>query len=262
MFFTTCCASPGPVTAGEESVDGHRAHVSESNDGFESAGVLGVGGEEVADWNRPVGRWTPGSAVHEDGGAKDKDLITPLHQAASKGTAADVRKCLAEDGADVRGTNEDGETPLHRAVYWGNVEAVAPLLEARSDVHAMDRKKKTPIRKAYDNHAICEMLLAAGADPDSKDKHGDATLHRATEDGCADVVRVLLDARAKPELNNSDGQTALHQAAEGGHLEVARLLLAARAPADAKSADGDTPLACAESAGHRDVVELLRASGG
>lgn len=243
-------------------MDGRGAHTSESNDGFEAAGVLGVGGEEVADWNRPAGRWTPGGAVpDEGGGGRDKDQVTPLHQAASKGTAAEVKR-LIEEGADVSETNDDGETPLHRAVYWGNIEAVGPLLEARSDVHAMDRKKKTPLRKSYENRGICELLLAAGADPDSKDKLGDATLHRATEDGCVDVVKALLDGRASPELNNSEGSTALHQAADGGHLEVARLLLAARASANATSLDGETPITCAESAGHNDIVELLRSSGG
>lgn len=243
MFFTTCCVSTEPSSLGED------------HEGFESQPVFGGLGEELADPNLAFGRRTAASTI------PDKDLVTPLHRAASKGSAADIRK-LVEGGADVGVLNEDGETPLHRAVYWGNEKAVGPLLEARSDVHAMDRKKKTPLRKAYENRAICEMLLSAGADPDSTDKHGDATLHRATEDGCADVVKALLDARAAPELKNSEGSTALHQAAEAGHLEVARLLLAARAPANAKSPDGETPLAIAQAKDHKDIADLLRESGG
>ena len=81
-----------------------------------------------------------------------------------------------EAGADPNARDENGDTPLHRAVLWGDAGAIAALLEA-------------------------------GVDPDARDKDGSTPLHWATLLGGADVIAALLEAGADPGARNDKGQT-------------------------------------------------------
>lgn len=58
--------------------------------------------------------------------ARNRDMRTPLHWAASNGNASVVRALVAA-GADMEAKNADGETPLEVANYWNNPET-APAL--------------------------------------------------------------------------------------------------------------------------------------
>ena len=58
--------------------------------------------------------------------ARNRDMRTPLHWAASNGTASSVRALVAA-GADMMAKNADGDTPLEVANYWNNPES-APAL--------------------------------------------------------------------------------------------------------------------------------------
>lgn len=111
--------------------------------------------------------------------ARDRRGFTPLHAAANDGAAAaagllldrgapvDERSTKVADLTPVEegertlemrpfdyqayfrwhqgGKVEDGQTPLHRAAYWGHAELTALLLEHGADVHAADALGQTPL---------------------------------------------------------------------------------------------------------------------
>ena len=89
-----------------------------------------------------------------------------------------------------------------------------------------------------------EQLLAAGADPHTKDRLGRPPLTRAAARGWAAGTELLLDAGADPHLLDSRmGASALHGAAQSGSTDVIGLLLDHGAFVDQQApTHGHTPL--------------------
>jgi len=89
----------------------------------------------------------------------------PLHLAAKNRTEA--VKTLITAGADVNARNNNGETPLHCAVYEGShkKEAIKILIAAGADVNMKGNDGITPLQMAIkeDNPEIAEILREAGA---------------------------------------------------------------------------------------------------
>ena len=83
------------------------------------------------------------------------------------------------------------------------------------------------IYAARAGHAdIVELLLQLGADPNAATRAGGSTaLHRAAYVGHLGIVQLLLAGGASPGLQDADGQTPLHKAVQQGQAEVAAALL-------------------------------------
>jgi ankyrin repeat protein len=74
---------------------------------------------------------------------------------------------LLERGARINTRdNVNGRTPLHWAVWWGNIQAVQLLLEHGADVNASDKSGKTPSQliSASSEQEIVELLSKYGAE--------------------------------------------------------------------------------------------------
>ena len=82
--------------------------------------------------------------------------------------------------------------------------------------------------EAADSSAI-ERQLAAGADIEARDRHGQTALMNAARDGQVAVVRLLADRGADLNHRAKFGLTALMLAIIRGHTEVARVLVEAGA---------------------------------
>jgi len=122
-----------------------------------------------------------------------------LHQAAWIGNLDDLRAEIAA-GADVNARERTGDrTPLHFAAYSGknggepSTELVQALLEAGADVNAVDSGGSTPLAEAMPNGnvEIAKILLAAGADPAVKNKHGE-TAHDVAKARNHEALQALL----------------------------------------------------------------------
>lgn len=86
-----------------------------------------------------------------------------------------------------------GDTPLHTAAVWGDVNAG-------------------------------RILLDAGADPNAKGEHGYTPLQEAVSQGKQTFVELLLANGADPKIKNDDGETAFELANSLNHLEIKQLL--------------------------------------
>jgi ankyrin repeat protein len=115
---------------------------------------------------------------------------------------------LLASGADVHATDRNGVTALHHAVRFRNPMAVRVLIEHGADVNRACRKSgSTPLHRAViptgapgtagkqaEAREIVALLLAAGADPSLRNKHG-----KTPGDYAADEqVRALLAAAPRP----------------------------------------------------------------
>jgi ankyrin repeat protein len=68
-----------------------------------------------------------------------------------------------------------GDTPLHVAAIWGDVEAIRLLVQAGADINALESFGYTPLHQAAEQgkKEAYDLLISLGADVDIKNKNGD-----------------------------------------------------------------------------------------
>lgn len=219
----------------------------------------------------------------------------PPHSAAGHPAMVQL---LARAGADVNVRDDNGETPLHRAVRAGSPTAVARLLELGADPGAVDDSSRvadpavcsrwpTPV---FFHHATVDVVarcMGAGAEADSghvvngyawAEWYPDRStpLHVAagwTRDPA--VIGLLVGAGAEVNATNAHGYSPLHYAARNnGDPAVIGALIAAGAEVNAwatgtwsgeplpRNPDWDvTPLHEAARSGSAEVVAALVEAG-
>jgi ankyrin repeat protein len=151
-------------------------------------------------------------ALHKAGGPLDTQTIaignvgrTPL-SVATLFNHLDAVRALLDLGIAVDQTDSRGRTALGSAVIGNRPEVVRLLLARGAAVNHMDDAGMTPLIYAaaidFGHSTIVDMLLAAGARPDVRDKEGLTALERARRDGNTHVIpsleRAATAAAARP----------------------------------------------------------------
>ena len=201
----------------------------------------------------------------------------------------------------------EAELALMDAAAVGDIEAVKQHLAAGVDVNAI-YEGQTPLHLAATygtpsiaNHRkeIVELLIAEGADVNTKDEDGETPLHLAALRGHKEIVELLIaagadvNATSTPEetenkfpqpsitpLDHAKGEIAdllrkhgaktgawllaaesIHYAAGSGNIEAVKQHLAAGTDVNAKNQFGETPLHLAFLLGHKEIAKLLIAAG-
>ena len=177
------------------------------------------------------------AARPETAGAKDALGTTPLHYAATYGSAESLR-ILLDRGADVSARTTVDVTPLIFAAY--SLEKTRLLVEKGADVNARSRTGMTPLMVAssvHGNAATVRYLLEHRADPKAVNARGSDALDLAAAKGDAEAVRLLLANGADAHHADEANVTALMDAFDTPDSEGGRLLLAAGADVNAANTD-------------------------
>jgi ankyrin repeat protein len=175
-------------------------------------------------------------------------------------------------GADVNAAEEDGTTPLMRAVHGRFTDIAKRLIDSGADVTARNRYGVTALYLTArgGDATTTRALLVAGIDANTSLPGGETALMTAARSGHTDVVGVLLtgsnDVEALADLAGStvaterSGYAAVENAGYGGTER--RTIQRHRADVNAREQRyGDTALMWAAVAGHVDVVRLLIEAG-
>ena len=145
------------------------------------------------------------------GGVKERDEYgwTPLMRAAFYGQTEAIR-ALLKIGADIEARESDGWTALMLATQEGQTEAIKALLKAGADVNARESDGWTALMEAAYKGQTGTMgvLLKAGADIEARDNGGWTALMLAVRFGHTEAVRKLLKAGADTKARNDVGKTA------------------------------------------------------
>jgi len=185
-----------------------------------------------------------------------------------------ARRILLAKNVDVNAANEDGETPLMRAVRLANIDMIKALLAKRADANRSDVFGDTAVTLAYKSgNAELEMLLPATSLKRKPANVLNAFLRAAIEKKDEVRVKEALAAGADPNHeyaisydHKSIKRTVLILAAGVGHPGIVQLLLDKGANVNAEglifgSESGlkyGTALQAAEASKHAEVVALLR----
>ena len=188
-------------------------------------------------------------------------------QTAANGTDAAYVKALLEMGADPKYSSSDGWTALMVAAVYGTAQVVDILIQAGSDLNAVDKNcgGQTVLmwaaRSGREAKQKVRALLKAGADPKRTSNDGYNVLMSAAGGGDLETVEFLLGFGLKVSIPDHAGETALMAGARSGNARILTALLQAGADKNAMDKEGMTALMRAaeavDSAGA--VTVLLKA---
>ena len=131
-----------------------------------------------------------------NGAPVDSGKGTPLSAAAWAGHK-DMVEFLISKGADI---NKGPETPLHQAVsYWWEPDMAKLLLEAGADINARDEQGNTPLHRAVDawRWEMTKLFVSKGAYVSTKNRRGESPLSTAKAKGRKELVEFLRKHGAK-----------------------------------------------------------------
>jgi uncharacterized protein len=171
---------------------------------------------------------------------------------------ASLKQFLADQPELASGRDENGNSPLLIAAYYGRTAMVRAIL---------DRGVRPNVFEACAAGLAGDVARLLKENPKlvhERSHDGWTPLHLAAFFGRLELVKMLLDSGA-PMLavsNNNESNLPINAAAAGRRNDVVRLLVERGCPPDARASDqGYTALHLAANNGNVDLVEYLLRSG-
>lgn len=114
---------------------------------------------------------------------------------------------LYQQGANVNLADNQGVTPLMRAVQLGYIEGANKLVAHGARVDVTNNSGETPLMFAVHgrNAEMMRALLAAGADPDRNDHSGRSARDYARLRGERDITNDVITRHERPAAQRSGG---------------------------------------------------------
>lgn len=173
---------------------------------------------------------------------------------------------LLDDGANINGPNESGQTPLIKAVQTQNGDVVKYLLDRGADVNIKHDVYKYSAIDVATTADVIDVLIKAGANIESR-FNGMTPLHNAVSDGKNIIASILLNAGANIEavVNNNDpyydGSTPLMIAVNDGNYDMCVFLISRGANVNYETPRRKTCLNIACKKGLYRIARLLIENG-
>jgi ankyrin repeat protein len=131
---------------------------------------------------------------------QNNDQNTPLHYFCEKNHSPDcerIGKMLIDKGALVNKTNNNGETPLHKAIFNTQVRLmmVRLLINNHADVNLLTQQRQSPLQYAVrlQREDLVTMLLKAGARLDLRSSDGLTAHEVAVKERCDKIAALLAE---------------------------------------------------------------------
>ncbi|KAI9044308.1 NACHT nucleoside triphosphatase [Aspergillus affinis] len=153
-----------------------------------------------------------------------------------------------------------GQTPLHRAAYYGNSAIVTLLLAKGANTEIIDREGCSPVllTAPMGHREIFACLLASAAQSGTSSvTQEQQLLHSASRYGHIGIFEHLVAEQDIVDLLDDNDQTALSIAASSGHCSTVRFLIDKGSDINHHAHDRLTALHLAADSGYDDVVRLI-----
>ena len=138
---------------------------------------------------------------------------------------SDVAEFLIKYGADIKLTDQNGNTILHSAIFSGKIENVKTALEHGADIEKPAQENYYPIHAAslLGNSEIIELLVKYGADVNIQNINGYTCIYYAVESGKIENVKTLIKLGADINIV-AEGYSILDYAKKRNKSEIAQHL--------------------------------------
>ena len=195
---------------------------------------------------------------------------TLLYMACEWGSKNTVNYLITSKKCDLKSTNELGETPLHIACRYGQVEILRLFLNFNTSLcnkmcDKLSLSGETPLHLAClhvdSTTEIVNLILdnCQLSTIDSPDKYGDTPLMNSCRAGSIHLVERLVKMGCNPfSINNSTKETPVHIACRMQRLDIVKVLCKDfNGKVDHRNCFGETPLCLALNTSCLDIVEFI-----
>lgn len=151
--------------------------------------------------------------------------LSLLHIAARDDHEA-IARFLINQGLDVDGRDQIGNTPLHTAAMNGSIAVTRLLLRHSSSITALSSSRRTPLHlaAAQGHTQVGRILCTSSAEIHLIDKFGRSPIYYAIMNGHTPIMALLLNKGADYMIRDSSGKTATVWADEKGYRTILILL--------------------------------------
>ncbi|XP_066218180.1 ankyrin repeat domain-containing protein 35 isoform X1 [Saccopteryx leptura] len=186
-----------------------------------------------------------------------------LLEAVQQGDVGRVAALASRTSARPTKLDLNGQSPFHLAASKGLTECLTILLANGADINSKNEDGSTALHLATIScqPQCVKVLLQHGANEDAVDAENRSPLHWAASSGCASSVLLLCDHEAFLDVLDNDGRTPLMIASLGGHAAVCSQLLQRGARVNVTDKDDKSALILACEKGSAEVAELLLSHG-
>lgn len=186
-----------------------------------------------------------------------------LLDAVQRGDVGRVAALASRKSARPTKLDPSGQSPFHLAASKGLTECLTLLLANGADINSKNEDGSTALHLATIScqPQCVKVLLQHGANEDAVDAENRSPLHWAASSGCASSVLLLCDHEAFLDVLDNDGRTPLMIASLGGHAAICSQLLQRGARVNVTDKDDKSALILACERGSAEVAELLLSHG-
>ncbi len=130
----------------------------------------------------------------------------------------------------INSINEVGETALHYACIFGNLDVIKYLINSGADVNLKTTAGDTPLFYAVTkNHLhiikyFVENLKSLNLNLNHQNDLGETAILIACKKGYTEIVRYLINNNVDLHAKSTDGCNLLHYVVCGGNLEIVKLI--------------------------------------
>jgi len=181
--------------------------------------------------------------------------------AACKKNNFEIAEFLLQNNAEVNATDDNNNTSLIYAAYFGYPMLSDILCSNSADVSIKGNNGDALIVAAFfGDNEICEILLKYGADVNSKDNFDFTPLMSAAYQGHTETVKLLAGNGADLNLRNFTGFSALDLAVQEGFKETAQVLLEKGAEISYGNENNVSTHTIADINGRNGIMDILNKS--